>query len=280
MRFSRNPANPFDVLSYFYSPSWSLLYWISVTLRPDARALESAMRAKGMALLLHALDNHLVDGQQTPTHLLLQLRTAAWTRFAAAARRVAPADSADGVEQRIDRYFRAIGAEPGDQTLEQYLEQTDSEGLTWIIAPESLARCVTEESRVADSVAASLTGFIRAFRLLDDIHDLVPDAVAGKNTAVRSALPTEERILWDACRGVSASRAQPRQDLDRCLQARRILPHLAGRVRTELEHAADHAREAGLDGYAEMLAEHARPIAELLAVDSSAPSFAHEEQKV
>ncbi len=71
-----------DFFSGFYPPAWSILYWLSVSFAGDAFFSEEEMQnyytVHAAAMLLHLMDDYLIDGDMQISHVTLLLRSQLW----------------------------------------------------------------------------------------------------------------------------------------------------------------------------------------------------------
>lgn len=180
----------------FYAPAWTPL----VALARHEADLQDALSVQAMAMFLHRFDDHLVDGDLQLDHLSLQLRTTVYGRFESAATRLCESCGYDKRQLDVDHYFAAITSTDGE-TLPELRERFAGEMALWMIAPSALAH-----SRGADAVARvrrANHAFGFAWRMLDDVRDIVEDARRGQRTTVYAVLNEDLRETWQACRGLS-----------------------------------------------------------------------------
>ena len=91
-----NVGEKLDFFKYYYRPAWSVLYWLTAQ-RHDRRIvsdeeIDAMLDGQAIAMLLHSLDDHLVDGE-VRCHVTL-LRGQAWHRMNEGFNRFAPGSPA------------------------------------------------------------------------------------------------------------------------------------------------------------------------------------------
>ena len=68
-----------DFFKNYYVPSWSIIYWLIHSERPNRRLtqedIKNAKTAHSMAMILHSLDDHISDKEIPASHLTLLLRS-------------------------------------------------------------------------------------------------------------------------------------------------------------------------------------------------------------
>ena len=252
-------VNLLNFYTKFYTPTWSVIYWLQE--RPPLLTpaeLESAYIAQAMAMFLHMLDDHLVDGQLTPTHLLLQLRTKAWMRFSQHTdllARMVPDGPAVG-QALIDTYFGGVHHPPQVDSLEAYCHRFRSQLSTGLVVPMLIAArtgCPTAEVRQA------FESFGMAWRLLDDLRDCQSDVYDGEPSGVYYQLTPEGRAHWEACRGKPDDAPEWQRLID-YLDATGTLTDSVQHLVRALGDAQKAAEAAGLVGYAAEFRQLAQPL--------------------
>lgn len=191
----------FDYFRHYHPPAWSVLYWIAGRRahRKSSPAEEGwARMAHAMALFLHPLDDHLNDGQLPATHLNLLLRSQAWRRMHAALEPLADAVAGGGAVVRglIDDYYASIGTPPTIPTLEGYCTHFRNQMATWLIVPVLMAHRQETDDTFATSLQRAYESFGIAWRLLDDLQDIMVDRAHGARSAVYYTLPAGLRSAW------------------------------------------------------------------------------------
>ncbi len=262
-------GEPLDFFKGYYRPVWSALHWLAArdggagTLSSDS--LDNAIRGHAMAMTLHSLDDHLVDGDIPVSHLTLLIRGQAWRRMNEAIDRFC-ADLPGGSEiaqSLIDDYYSAITERDTPPTLDAYCELFRKQLATGLIMPLLAARKTGGNDGFLFDLRRASESFGIAWRLLDDIQDLEADMADGTQSAVYVCLGDKGRVLWDA-RGQSKGRSADKTSEKICALIRdaSILETIAGRIVMELYNAAALAEGIGLPGLAEEYMVLARPVKE------------------
>jgi hypothetical protein len=258
--------NLLNFFTKFYVPSWSLIAWMYpppgvVTDLATDRSMaslsvteqEDAIVAQGLAYFLHMLDDHIADGQIPISHLLLQLRTHAWTRFTQTAAQLAlPLENGSAIIQTtLDRYFAGIHDRRAVEGLAAYTEQFRQQLSTTLVMPLVIAH---RTGSAIVPMQQSYEAFCIAWRLLDDLRDCAEDTFAGQKSAIYHLLTPQYQALWAECVGQDDT-APAWRSLKSHLETSGILPTLVQETIGYLETAAQQAETAGLVPYAqEMLA--------------------------
>ena len=229
-----------NFFTLYHPPAWTILYWLHAEHGALDRAeLARCLRAQSMAMFLHMLDDHLVDGAVTPDHSVLQLRTLAWTIYEETVRSLEPG-GAGVFERRAAEYFDAVHRPVVIVDLDGYCAAFPREMGTWKALPEiAAARVLSAEA--GTRLMRAYESFGVAWRILDDLRDVAEDGAAGVRTAVYWSLPEADRSLW----GTSAQAAV----------VERVLPDVYARMLACLRTAEEEAAAAGLRGLAQELRE-------------------------
>ena len=265
--FSASFADGFDFFRCYEIPTWSILYWLEQR-TADGRQLpgplaEAAIAGHGMAMLLHALDDHLSDGQASPTHIALLVRSQAWQRMNEAfARLCAGLDRGpEAVAGWIDTYYRGIGATVRAASLDEYCQRFRMQMATGFIAPQLTVRHLGLPDDLGRTVLEAYGAFGVAWRLMDDLHDVAWDMAKGTLSGVYVCLPPEMQALWEGAAGAAPD--------DRVAQTAVMIAHitsggagrrLAARIKRELASGACGFDDAGLPGLADELRTLNRPL--------------------
>ncbi len=242
----------------FAAPAWTVLYWLEQRGPSlDERDAARLRRGQAMAMFLHILDDHLVDGEIPLDNCTLQLRTQAWMAFAASTQALA-AQVPDGPMLRdalLSRYFRGVHAAPPPTNLGDYCAIFRDQLATGLVLSFLMAR----RNGVDEvSVGGAFEEFGIAWRLLDDLRDLTTDLAAGTKSGVYLSLCPRGRRLWEDCiRLGQASPVWP--ELAQVLDEG-VLDEIVTRVIRHLEKAANLADAAGLVPYGRELRQLAAPL--------------------
>ncbi len=248
-----------NFVNYFYAPAWSILFWLH-RFCPDNRKLNLKMKdaktGHAMAMFLHALDDHLTDGQLPVTHLALLIRSQSWMVMNQAFERLAR-----GVEKGaaivcdlIDDYYSSIGKSDASESLDSYCKFFRKQMATWLIVPILLVRRISTNEEFSRSIQSAYYSFGIAWRLLDDLQDIEKDMMKGIHSSLYTCLPGEIRKGWDRVKeekadgnGGCAGRV-----LNYVL-ASGIIDRIKQKICSELESAASRADSCDMTGFADEL---------------------------
>lgn len=252
------PGGPLDFFAHYYAPIWSSLYWLNFHLTtgdaPSAhRAVLAASTSQSMAMLIHSLDDHLQDGQIPSSPLTFHLRRKAWAFMGAALKRLA--FGIPGGDRIICDYTEGYMESTLDDSkmasLVDYCRRFERQMGIGLIAPVLVATKSSGSRDFASSIEKALRHFGTAWRLLDDIKDVLTDLECGAHSSVYLSLPREGRDLWDGMKTDlgSARERNKRIILTRILESS-LMKGLKKRVCHELEMAALIAEAHGISGLA------------------------------
>jgi geranylgeranyl pyrophosphate synthase len=270
MRYAIDVKDPMNFFHYFYSTSWSIIPSIINTfpLKEAGRILyEEAAAGQAMAMMLHVLDNHLVDSQEKTTHLLLQIRSTAWNRFEESLHFFSK-DIVNGdkhVQNVLNNYFTNVEYRKQPESLDEYLEFTILEGGTWILLPFLISLKLQSNKEIAKNVLNIQNSFIKAFRILDDIQDTFEDAQKSKVTSVTLMLPENKLPLWSSCKGISECDSSQFNDLLEFINDSGIYRTLVQKIQIEIDIGINIAQEIGLHDYANQLKQMTQSLGKLYA---------------
>ncbi len=197
LRVYADAARPEDFVGLFPVPVWSFLHWARAGAGTgDDDAWHALEQAHALSLLIHLLDDHLLDGQLPVDMLGLQLRTVAWRSMDRLARRAAriwevPESVVAG---HLDRYVQAVASSDPVRGLDHCREVFVTQAAIWLLAP----RLLEEAGRTAPGPADYVRDFVVAWRLIDDVEDAAEDAAAGTRSTLWWALDERGRAAWDA----------------------------------------------------------------------------------
>jgi hypothetical protein len=251
MRYSRlSPGEPLDFFRYYPVPSWSVIFHVSAAGKNPLSAVEAgqALQAQAMAMFLHSLDDHLVDGELEPDHVLLLLRSQAWSLMLESMELLMRAARCcdDNIRGRLDSYYSAVTAKAPARDIGEYLDLFRGQMATWTIAPYLAAMKCSEGNReFSDSLCGAYENFGRAWRLLDDVNDASSDMLRHEKSGIYHLLPSRWKDAWDHC---EAGVAQ--EELLSSITREGALHEALSVVRAELAEGALTLRGLGLDGLA------------------------------
>lgn len=247
----RTPLVPqFDFFRNYHPPAWSILHWLGQfepargrLSREDRR---DARTAHAMALFLHPLDDHLNDGQLPPTHLHLLLRSQAWRRMCTALETLTSGvrGGQGMVDACLDEYYASIGTPPEEETLTGYCRHFRRQMATWQSTPLLIAAKIGADDGFCAALRGAYGGFGTAWRLLDDLQDMVIDLQSRHHSAVYWLLPIEVRLLWDQAPQHDAG--QRHNTIWRAIHRGRVVKRLSRRIFQELGSAAATLETLGL----------------------------------
>lgn len=248
-----------NFVNYFYAPSWSILFWLH-RFCPNNRKLNLRMKdaktAHTMAMFLHALDDHLTDGQLPLTHLALLMRSQSWMIMKEAFKRLAR-----GVDQGtaivsdlIDDYYSSISKSDGTHSLDSYCNFFRKQMATWLIVPMLLARRIAAEEEFFRSIQSAYYSFGIAWRLLDDLQDIEKDMTRGFHSSIYVCLNEDLKGWWDM--GTAEKKDENEEYVQTILTyvlEKRVIQRIKKRVCSELESAASIADSCNISGFADEL---------------------------
>ena len=262
-------GDPLDFFKHYYQPVWSVLYWLlngtgNLKSLPDD-LLESILCGHAMAMTLHSLDDHLVDGNIPVSHLTLLIRTEAWRRMSEAIDCFC-ADFPGGSELAqsfIDDYYSGITVQDTPDTLDAYCELFRKQLATGLIMPLLVARKTGGDDAFLSGLRAAIESFGIAWRLLDDIQDLEADMADGTHSAVYVCLDNITRAMWDNLdQGKGQRKDKIMEKICAKVSGEKILETIAARIVAELDNAALLTDGIGLPGLAEEYRVLAGPVRE------------------
>jgi len=256
-----------NFVNYFYAPAWSILFWLHRSC-PDNRKLDPkyvkhAKTGHTMAMFLHALDDHLTDGQLPITHLALLMRSQSWMIMNQAFERLArgvdkgPAIVCDF----IGDYYSSIAKSNESESLDGYCNLFRKQMATALIVPVLMARKMYANEEFARSVQAVYSSFGIAWRLLDDLQDIEKDMLRGTHSSLYTCLPEKIRKKWNRIKKEKSDRNEGSagQVLNYVL-ASGTIDRIRQRICRELGSAASRANSCGMTGFADELHCLLRPL--------------------
>lgn len=261
INFLQAPLNSeFNFVKYFYTPSWSILYWLIRSCEKnttiDKECVKDAKTSHTMAMFLHALDDHLADGQLPVTHLALLVRSQSWMLMDHANKRLANGvDNGNNIVcELINEYYSSIGISDEMHTLDEYCANFRKQMATWLIVPILLAKLLGANDEYSHSIQSVYYSFGISWRLLDDLQDIEKDMMKGVHSSIYVCLDEKIKDLWDKNSGIES---QP--DLE-CIQMilynireNNIVETIKERACAEIESAAFIADSFEIKGFADEL---------------------------
>lgn len=193
----------FDFMDYFYTPAWSILFWLlqssSDNNRPAPEYVSSALKGHVMAMFLHALDDHLIDGQLPFTHLSLLIRSQAWMIMNLAFEQLSKEveKGAELVHGFFNDYYLSISLSNEFESLEEYCAIFKKQMATWLVVPVLVARKICADEAHPRAVEAAYCSFGVAWRLLDDLQDMEKDMDRGVHSSIYVCLNENIKQVWN-----------------------------------------------------------------------------------
>jgi len=258
-----------NFVNYFYAPAWSILFWLQRfcpnNKKTGPKCVKDAKTGHAMAMFLHALDDHLTDGQLPVTHLTLLMRSQSWMIMNQAFKRLAQGvdQGAEIICDLIDDYYSSIGKSDETESLDSYCKFFRKQMATWLIVPVLMAKRMYGNEEFARSVQAVYSSFGIAWRLLDDLQDFDKDMMKGIHSSLYTCLPGEIRKGWDRVKEEKAdgNGSSAGQVLNYVL-ASGIIDRIRQRICSELESAASIAGSCNMSGFADELRCLVKPLKE------------------
>lgn len=257
-----------DFFANYYPPVWSILYWLSHDCAlPVDRLKEvdvtNAVTAQSMALFLHSLDDHLIDGQVSVSSLTLLLRSQAWKimnhAFCNLAEGVRSGEAT--VQGFVDDYYSSIEDSKELESLDRYCDLFRRQMAIGMIAPVLLSMRMNQTSDFTRGVELAYGSFGIAWRLLDDIRDIAGDIEKGAHSALYVCLPKEIRAHWNDSprRRQAAAKDSTNAILNHILQ-HSLVDKIKIRICSELETAASIVASYNMTGLAREFRSLERPL--------------------
>jgi hypothetical protein len=260
MRYSGvHPGDELNFFANYYSPAWSVLYWLSRHHPLSAERLKegevtNAVTGQSMAMFLHSLDDHLIDGQVPVSPLTLLLRTQAWTTMNRAFRNLAESVPAgeEVVRGFVDDYYSSAQNSEGLRSLDSYCERFRKQMAIWMVAPILLSMKLTGVSDFTRDMEIAYGSFGIAWRLLDDIKDIAEDIERETESAIYLCLPERLRNLRQKCGvGIQGGGDDSVSTILNHVLERGIIETIKERICAELETAASIVETYDMGGLAE-----------------------------
>jgi hypothetical protein len=263
-----NPGDKLDFFANYYPPVWSILYWLSHDRMLFAKRLKpgdvaNAVTAQSMAMFLHSLDDHLIDGQVSVSLLILLLRSQAWTIMNRAfCNLVQDVQAGEKTVRRFIDDYHASSHEPvNPNSLDSYCTLFRRQMAIGMIAPILLSLKRTGLSDFTRDMEIAFGSFGIAWRLLDDIRDIGDDIKKGSRSSLYFCLPEKIRRLWG--HNPNQSRADAADStsaiLDHILE-QRLIDIIKKRILAELSTASSMVKAHNMRGLAREFRCLAHPI--------------------
>ncbi|MFH0997211.1 MAG: hypothetical protein V1844_17205 [Pseudomonadota bacterium] len=253
-----NPGDKLDFFANYYPPVWSILYWLNCEYTLTAKRLTkgdvaNAVTAQSMAMLLHSLDDHLIDGQVSVSQLTLLLRSQAWTIMNRAFCNLVEGVPAGvkTVQRFIDEYYASFQEPKELKALDTYCDLFRRQMAIGMVAPILLSMkrtCISDFTRDMEIAYGS---FGIAWRLLDDIRDIDDDIKKRSHSSIYLCLPEKLRTHWNnnAFRSREAAKDSTKAIFNHILE-HSIIDNIKERICAELESAASLVEAHNMTGLA------------------------------
>lgn len=248
----------------YYVPAWSIIYWLiyprTAYTGLQQEDIENAKAAHSMALLLHPLDDHLIDGQLQVTHLNLLLRSQAWMIMNNSMRRLAESldDGKQTIKHFINDYYTGINNSGKVESLDRYVDLFRKQMATGFIVPVLLSKMTSADEEFAGAVKAVYGSFGISWRLLDDINDIQTDMMMGTKSAIYTCLPENIKKYWDE--DAAGKNRDCIEIILNSVEENCIIERIKERICAELEFAANTASEYQMTGLADEIQDLANPL--------------------
>ncbi len=256
-----------NFFSYYYVPSWSIIYWL-IQSAPTDIGLEQAVKryaktAHAMSLFLHALDDHLNDSQIPTTHLSLLVRSQSWMIMNNAFYNLGHLVEGghEIVQGFINDYYSGITSSRKVESLDSYCDLFRKQIATWLIVPTLMTQKITSDVRFTDAIQTAYGSFSIAWRLLDDIQDIERDMMNGVPSSIYICLSEDIRNRWNK------AGEEKKDNHNGCTEAvlnyiseNKVIDRLTDRTCNELESAASIAECWDITGLANEYRSLLRPL--------------------
>jgi hypothetical protein len=253
-----NLGDELDFFANYYSPIWSILYWLCHNNTLTGKQLKkgdvtNAVVAQSMAMFLHSLDDHLTDSQLSVSPLTVLLRSQAWTIMNRAFCNLAEGvpDSERTIHGFLDNYYLGIQDSREQESLDNYCDLFRRQMAIGMVAPILLSMKMIEISDFTRDIEIAYGSFGIAWRLLDDIRDISRDMEKGAHSAIYLCLPKKVKTHWNNHN--SKRRPAAKDSLNIVLNyilGNSLIEKIKERICTELETAASIVEAYGLKGLA------------------------------
>jgi hypothetical protein len=256
-----------NFVNYFHPPAWTILHWLKHSC-PDKKKLSSKIMKEvktghTMAMFLHALDDHLSDGQLPVTHLTLLMRSQSWILMIQAFEKLAESvnEGKAIVYNFIDTYYSSIDASVQAKSLNSYCEIFKKQMATWLIAPILMSKKMGGTKEFTHSVETVYSSFGIAWRLLDDLQDIEKDLKMGAHSSLYVCLPNDIRRDWDRTKNEKENiKGKAAMRVFNYILKNQVTERIRQRICSELESAASLSETCNLTGFADELRCYLRPL--------------------
>jgi len=232
----------------FSAPSWSIVYHLlhlgSAEADLDSGIKNAAISAHAMAMCIHSIDDHLVDGQVATTPLTLLIRSQAWCNMQKALellKTYVPA-GVSLVEDCIDRYYYGLTSAKQPKTLDSFCLRFKDQMAIGLIVPLILTLRFNVNPALSIAVKKAHESFGIAWRLIDDISDFPADMKVSAVSAVYFCLDKKRQCLWMNHAGGKTHE----QQLFAFINKADVFGFLKTRIRDEIQNAAAVMESVGI----------------------------------
>jgi hypothetical protein len=249
-----------DFFKGFYTPAWSILYWLFVSFsggrRLSAADLKNIRTVHATAMLLHLIDDHLNDREMAATHLALLLRSQLWMFMNHALDNLAEGiDGGAAIAQGfIDDYYSSIMKSGEVDSLDAYCDLFKKQMGTGFIAPVLMTKKMTADDQVINAVQAAYGAFGTAWRLLDDIQDIPLDMQTNRKSSVYICLPENSRVHWNQNgRSTALTKSDHTKHIIDCIFDNKIIGRIINKIYCELDSAVSISDAFKIRGFSNEL---------------------------
>jgi hypothetical protein len=248
-----------DFLKAFYPPTWTILYWLYITFDDGSvfskRDIQNYCTIHSAAMLLHLIDDHLVDGDMPATHQVLLLRSQLWVAMNHALNAQTRGKDRDFQTARkyLDTYYASVGNAQGLSSLNAYCLRFKQQMGMGFIAPVLMTKKITVDVRLSKAVETLFGAFGTAWRLLDDLQDIPTDILKRTRSSVYICLPEKIKRQWCSKRPATISKVEHTELIFQSIIEQNIIERLISRICQELNLASSIADSIKIQGYASEL---------------------------
>ena len=262
-----NIGDKFDFFKKYYPCLWNILAHIAGLQKSGGpENFSEIIKSHAMAMFLHSIEDHLIDGELSPDILILLIHAEAWRIYRTNLDKISEftGTNKDYIDKYLDRYFSSICSDPENPTLEDYCAHFRNQMANITLLADLCAVSVNiEEDKKADMLE-SFECFGIAWRLLDDINDFEEDFASGTRNACFYALDSGGQSLYESIsgqkRGQSPDTTQARNTLIQHMDTEKTLITIIDAIISYLKRGAEAAFRSGINGFGEELLEMASPI--------------------
>ena len=256
-----------DFFRTYYPPTWSIIYWLTQSRNSVQKLseddIQNAKACHCMAMFLHAVDDHLKDGQLPASHLAILLRSQAWVIMTSAMQSLATGinEGSRIAEGYIDHYYTSIRNTGHIETVNDFCDLFREQMATGMIAPILMTKKMGYDDSFSTALETAYGSFGVAWRLIDDLKDIGEDMKNGTRSAVYYYLPNKLRQKWDKIPGIETQvRAGLLEDISNHIVETGIAEKLIRRICNALREAISLAEECDLQGWGNEMRVLVKPL--------------------